>query len=337
MNVTAPKRAQLAGEERRRAMGKDPAGQRLALTAMLGFEAGVQCLSRPAAMRAGEGLGRLAYRAAGRQRRFAERNLRLAYGDLKTPHERNRLTRDVFQHLGKCLVDFLRGPALGPAQMDALVSCCGGEHLRAALDKGKGVILLTAHLGNWELLGRWVSAQGIPLTVVAREPEDPLLGGYLRRMRENAGFAVLSKGESARELLSVLRRGEAIILLPDQNSGDLFVPFFGVPAGTVAGPASLALHTGAALLPAYCLREADDRYRILFLPPIPVRATGDREADVSGVMAEVNRVLEEVIRRYPDQWLWVHNRWKSAFEEKNRPRWPAGFDFAAARARWQGE
>jgi KDO2-lipid IV(A) lauroyltransferase len=173
--------------------------------------------------------------------------------------------------------------------------------------------------------------------VVAREPEDPLFGAYVRRMRESAGFAVLGKGSSARELLAVLRRGEMISLLPDQNSGDLFVPFFGVPVGTVAGPASLALHTGATLLPCYCVRRPDDTYEVLFFSPIPSVPMGDRQADLVRITGEVNRVLEQAVRRYPDQWLWLHNRWRSAFEEKNRARWPEGFDYEAARALWLGE
>jgi KDO2-lipid IV(A) lauroyltransferase len=287
-------------------------------------------------MRLGARLGRLAYRVAKRQRLRAHRNLCLAYGDELSASERDALVRRVFEHFGKILVDFLRVPAMSESDFEVLVDAQGWEQVQAALSEGRGLIVLTAHLGNWELLGRWFAARGAPLTGVAREPEGQALGDYVRRMRESAGSTLLSKGSSARDLLSVLRRGAAISLLPDQNSGDVFVPFFGVPAGTVAGPASFALHTGAPLIPAYCVREPDDRYRILFLPPIPAQKTGDREADVARVMAEANRVLEGVIRRYPDQWLWLHNRWKAAFEEKNRPRWPAGYDYAALEARWRG-
>lgn len=283
------------------------------------------------------GLGRFIYRFAARPRGFARRNLRLAYGGAMTEREREALVRNVFVHFAKTMLDFVRGPALSREGLDRIiVSVEGWESGRAALDSGRGLIFLTAHLGNWELLGRWLAAQGIPLTVVAREPGDPAFGGYVRSLRENAGFAVLSKGASARELLGALRRGEAIVLLPDQNSGDLFVPFFGVPAGTVAGPASLALHTGAPLLPSYCVRQPDDTYKIIFLPPIPAEPTGDRAADVTRVMGEANRVLESVVRQFPEQWLWLHDRWRSAFEEKNRSRWPEGLDCEAALARWRG-
>jgi KDO2-lipid IV(A) lauroyltransferase len=331
-----PKRASRAGKRRSGGAEGRRVWQRLVAGVLSGTGSLVGRLDRPAAMRLGAGLGRLAYRVARRQRRYADRNLRLAYGDALSAPDRDALVRAVFEHFGRTIVDFLRGPSLTPGALDRLVACDGWERVEAARAAGRGLILLTAHLGNWELLGRWLAARGLKLTVVAREPADPVLGGYLRAMREGAGFAVLDKGTSARELLGVLRRGEVVSLLPDQNSGDVFVPFFGVPAGTVAGPASLALHTGAALLPTYCVRQPDHTYRVEVLPPIPVEATGDRAADVARVTAEANRVLEAVVRRYPDQWLWLHNRWKSAFEERNRARWPAEHDYEAARRRWDG-
>lgn len=288
-------------------------------------------------MRWGVRLGRLAYHVARRQRRYARRNLRLAYGDALTLREQNDLTRRVFENFGKTLIDFLCTPAVSREAVDDLVAGVEGwEWVEAAQREGRGIIILTAHLGNWEFLGRWLVTQGLSLTAVAREPEDAAFASYIRQLREKGGgYAVLNKGASARGLLAKLKQGEGVVILPDQNSGDVFVPFFGVPAGTVAGPASLALHTGALLLPFYCLREPDDRYRMLFLPPIPVEPTGDREADVVRIMTEANRVLETVIRQYPDQWLWLHNRWKSAFEDKNRSRWPPGFDWEEATARWR--
>lgn len=292
-------------------------------------------------MRFGERIGALAYRVAAKQRRFADRNLRIA----RFPHpdttaqERDRFIRSVFTHFGRMLVDFLRGPLFTPAEMDRLIACEGREHLRAAQEAGRGVIILTAHIGNWELLPRWLAANGNKLTVVARDPHDPALADYIRALRENAGFAVESKGGAARELLTVLKRRETIFLMPDQNSGDLFAPFFGVPAGTVAGPAALALHTGAVILPTYCLLEADYCYRIRILPPLDTRPTGNKAEDTARIMTEANLILESVIHEHPAQWLWLHNRWKSAFEAKNQERAWGDFpdaDFAEAQARWQG-
>jgi KDO2-lipid IV(A) lauroyltransferase len=296
--------------------------QRLVLRFCSFLSVRVQKMPRERSMRLGVSLGHLAYHLAARPRRYADGNLRLIGfpSSEATPAERDAFIRRVFVHFAKTAIDFLCGPALTPADMQRLVRAEGFEHVEAALARGKGVIIITAHFGNWEMLGRWLAQHGVPMTVVARDPENPEFAAWVRQMRESAGFTVASKGGSVRELLGRLKKNLAVGLLPDQNSGDLFVPFLGVPAGTVAGPATLALHTGAALLPSYCARMPDDTYRLMILPPIPTHATGDKDADVARIMGEVNRVLEGVVREYPDQWLWLHNRWKSAFEEKNRER-----------------
>ncbi len=314
------------------------AWQRLVLLAMTSAASTLQALPRSAALRFGTGLGRLGHRIAGSKRRRAIANLHLAYGDAGfSPTERNQITRGVFEHFGRSLVAFLCAPKLTPATLSDLVTCDGWEHVAGAQAKGKGVVFVSAHLGNWEVLGRWLAlVQKVPMTVVAKDPKQPAFAAYLRRIREGAGFAVLSKGESARDLLRVLRKGEAIFLMPDQNSGDVFVPFFGVPCGTVAGPASLALHTGAALIPIYCVEEGNG-YRVLCLPEIKVENPSGGEVEVARLMGEVNTVLERMVRHYPTQWLWLHNRWKSAFDEKNHARaWQSEVEFGTARERWVG-
>jgi Kdo2-lipid IVA lauroyltransferase/acyltransferase len=302
-----------------------------------------QRMKRPAAMLFAERLGNFLYSlsriAFKRPHRYARRNLRLTQfpkPDL-TAKEQDAFIRRVFVHFAKCLVDFLRGPTLTMEELDRIVQAEGFEYAQAAMQAGKGTIIVTAHFGNWEMLGRWLSAKGFPLTVVAREPEDAAFAQYIQKMRENAGFSVLYRGSSVRELLSLLKSNKTIGLLPDQNSGDLFIPFFGIPAGTVAGPASLALRTGATLLPTYCIRLPDDTYTLRFLPPIDATPTGDKNADARRIMAEINRVLEGVIREYPDQWLWLHNRWKSAFDEWNRETaFPNGLP-ADVLQRWYGD
>jgi KDO2-lipid IV(A) lauroyltransferase len=289
----------------------------------IGFMGGrLQRMSRARAMRRGVDLGSLAFRVAKKQRWYAERNLRLAQfphpGTM--PAEREALIKRVFIQFSKSVIDFIWMQTRSVTEIEALVDATGLEHVHAALAQGKGAVLITAHMGNWELLGRYLAQHGVPLTVVGRDPENPEFRAMVRRLRENGDVGVVSKGGSVRELLGLLKKNKSIGLLPDQNSGDIFVPFFGVPAGTVAGPATLSLHTGAALIPVYCVRQPDDRYRLQMLPPIDTHSTGDREADQRRIMGDVNQALESVIRQYPDQWLWLHNRWKSAFEEKNRER-----------------
>lgn len=311
--------------------------QRLVLTALKFATGAVRRMPLSAARRFGAGLGRIGYHIDARRRFIAERNLRLAYGDELTATARARLIEGSFRHWGIGVIEFLRISALDAAQMEALVAAVEGwEYVEAVRSRG-AFLIVSGHIGNFEFLGRWMAARGVPSTVIAKDPIDPELSAYLRKMREFGGNVALSKGAaSVRELLTQLKRGRTVTLGVDQNSGDLFVPFFGVPAGTVAGPAMLALRTGVPLLPAFCVSESDGRYRMIFLPPIIAESTGDREADTARTMARVNDALESIVRRYPEQWLWLHNRWKAAFEEKNRSRWPTGYDFDAARRRWEG-
>jgi Kdo2-lipid IVA lauroyltransferase/acyltransferase len=322
--------------------------QRLVVTAMVHTAKCLQGISPATSCRFGNALGNLAYYVAKRQRRRALANLHLAYGEELTSAQRAVLTRRIFQHFGRAIVDFLRAPARNIIDLSQAVSSEGWEHIATALNRGKGVVLVTGHLGNWELLGRWLATvQKVPLTVVAREPDSPALAAYLRSMRENAGFTVLSKGESARGLLRALRRGEAILILNDQNSGDLFTPFFGIPAGTAAGPASLAQHSGASLIPLYCMERPDHSFLVKCLPPIDVApmatetaASGEtrceKQAEVVRITTRLNEILEGMVRQHPEQWLWLHNRWKSAFDETQRHhRWSDETAFYSARERWK--
>lgn len=298
----------------------------------------IEAMPRRKALLWGSRLGLLAYRAAKTPRRNAERNLRLAYGEALSPAERDALVRRTFAHWGKMTLDFLKSASYTPEEMEALIAERIGwdEYGMPALQAGKGLILVTAHLGNFEIFARYVAARKIPLTVVARDPDDPVFGAYVQRLRTSAGYQVVHKGVSARPLLAALREGEVIGILPDQNSGDLFVPFFDVPAGTPTGPAQLALRTGAPVIPAFCILRPDDTYRILVRPPIPLPAGEDRATQIQQIMQAINQEIEAAVREYPEQWLWLHNRWKSAFEEKNRARWPAGYSFEAIEPRWSG-
>ncbi|GAB4461810.1 MAG: hypothetical protein OHK0029_27670 [Armatimonadaceae bacterium] len=302
----------------------------------------LQKIPRRSALRFGEFLGTLGYRIARSKRRRAVLNLHLAFGDTMTLAEREQTTRQVFQHFGRSVTDFLRAPMLSPADLEALVAVEGWEHVEAARADGEPILLVTAHIGNWEILGRWLAqVQRLPLTVVAQDPKSPALAAQVKQMREQNGFSVLSKGGSARTLLQTLRRREVILLLNDQNSGDLFAPFFGIPAGTVAGPAALAYHAKASLIPLYCLQRRDSSFLVRCSPPIPLQPSISKEDEVYRITAELNRTLEAVIREFPDQWLWLHNRWKSAFDPANRERaWgmcATEVSFETAYARWSGK
>ena len=333
-----------SAEERKPARDWKWLWQRFILWLAMRIATRLQKMPRPAMMRFGERLGGFVYFMTRyffrRPQNYARRNLRIT----QFPHpemtrqETDAFIRKVLVHFSKFAVELICGPALTQETMLDLVQSEGLEHLITAREQGKGIVMVSAHFGNWEMMGRYAASQGFPMTVVARETENPDFAEYIRSLREFGGYHVMYRGSNTvRELLRILKRKGYVGLLPDQNSGDMFAPFFGVPAGTVAGPASFSLHTGATLIPVFCVRLPDDTYRVIILPPIDTHSTGDKNADTQRVMEEVNRVLESVIRQYPEQWLWIHNRWKSAFEEGNRKRaFPNGLP-EDLRQRWEGK
>ncbi len=304
-------------------VGSEPDGknQVRALKKLSGFAGRVALLTLhqlakriplPLLYRLGAGLGKLAYRLSRRYRTVAERNLRMAYGDSLTEVERQQIIQQVFVHFAKSLMEFLVGDGLSPEDLRRMVKVVGEEHLQWCVEQGRGTLVITAHYGNWEIAARFMTqCKGYKLNVVARDADDALTTVLVNRIREQGGYRVVPRGQAVRAILQALRRNEAVALLPDQNAGDVFVPFFGKLAGTVAGPAVLALRTGAPILPAFCTRQPDDTYLLELLPPFTVHPTDDRERDIVDTMARITSIIEQQVRKYPAQWLWLHNRWKT--------------------------
>jgi len=259
----------------------------------------------------GTAMGTLAYHLSARYRKVADKNLKIAYGDSLTEHQRQGLIKRVFQHFTRALlVEFLKGSDMTLAQLSQRVKLDSLEPLETALARGKGVIIIAAHLGNWEWSAKYLAMLGHPIMVIARQSEDENFNALTDRIRGSDGNTVHPRGDSPRALLKTLRQNGRIAIVPDQKSEDVFVPFFGRLAGTVAGPAVLALKTGATLLPLFCPRQPDGTYKIVFYPPIIAQPTGDRDADVLRIMTQITAVVEDIIRQYPDQWLWLHDRWR---------------------------
>ena len=221
-------------------------------------------------------------------------------------------------------VQFMRTSARTRESIQAATEVVGLEHVEAAEAQGKGILFVTGHFGNWEWVGQWFVSTGRKLTVVQRDANQSGMNDRLLKLREAAGLEVMSRGTAARGILVRLKRKEAVALLIDQNAGDVFVsvallidqnagdvfvPFFGKPCGTVTGPAVIGTRTGAAIVPGYAIRLSPGRYRVEFFPQI--EATPGEDSDTS-IMAAINLNLEAMIRRYPEQWLWMHDRWKSA-------------------------
>ncbi len=259
----------------------------------------------------GDGLGDLAWRATPRYRNIADKNLLIAFGDALSEAERRTLIRRTFRSFGRATTEFFRAPTLTRAALwERVKSDVDMEPARALLARGRGLLVVTAHFGHWELLARRSIVKEVSLLVVARESEDKKLNQLVDGLRGEGGYRVHPRGTSPRALLKQLRANGVVAILPDQKSEDIFVPFFGRLAGTTAGPAVLALKTGAPILPMFCPRQPDGTYRVEFGAEIDTTPTGDADADTHRIMTDVNRAIEDVIRRYPEQWLWLHDRWR---------------------------
>lgn len=259
----------------------------------------------------GEGMGSLGFSLSKRYRDMADKNLRFAFGDTLTEKDRLRITRGVFRNFARAaLVEFLKAPGLSAEQLRKKVVCDGWEKVDAVLARGKGMILVTGHFGNFELLARRAALDGYSFIVVARQSHDPGFNAITDYLRENGGYSVHPRGASPKPLLQQLRKGGIIAILPDQKSEDVFVPFFGKLAGTVAGPAVLAMKTGAPVLPMFCPYQGGGVYKVEIGDEIDTHTTGDLDEDSRRIMADITRAIEDEVRKYPEQWLWLHDRWR---------------------------
>ena len=266
-----------------------------------------------AASRIGAGTGTLVRLLSPRHRRIVMTNLRIAFGQEKTEAELARIAAACYQHLGRCLVEFVRLPGMSSEEVRRVTEMRGSEHLDRALAEGKGGIVLTGHVGNWEMVGARLAADGYPLNVIARAQRDSTLTEYIRRTRETAGMRVFHRGSAVKRCLGALRKNELVGVLLDQNAGSegVFVDFFGSPASTAPGAAAFALRTGAAVLPTFGWRNPDGTHSVVVSEPVPLVRTGDHREDMRVNTARYTKIIENAIRAHPEQWLWLHKRWKS--------------------------
>ena len=273
---------------------------------------GLGVLPRKAAVSAGRGAGRLAYALGGKLRRTGERNLELAFPE-KSAEERARILQGSFLSLGRLLGEFSQFPRHTPESLSQIVHYRDIEQLRAAQGTRRGIIFLTLHLGSWELLSFAHSALHNPLSFMMRRIDNPLVEEMVERMRTRFGNRALDKTTAVRRALRVLREGGTLGILADLNvhpKEGVFVPFFGIPACTTVGAAVLALRTNAIVVPTCApWDETEGRYTFRGLPPMEVVRTGDEAEDIRLNTARFTGALEQFIREYPDQWLWVHRRW----------------------------
>jgi KDO2-lipid IV(A) lauroyltransferase len=271
-------------------------------------------LPRPLARRVASFTAYLLYWLVPRWRRVAYRNLNLAMPELGRA-ERRRIVRGVYQSLGRMLAEFARFPCYTPQNIRQVAIYDGFENYAAAVRRGRGVLFLTGHLGAWELGAFAHSVYGYPISVLIRALDNPYLNALVNRYRTLAGNRIIEKRDFLRGILQALKNNETVGILMDQNSSlqeGAFVQFFGWPACSSAGMAKIALRTDAVVVPAFTIWDAErQRYRIRFDPPLELSRSGDAQADIVANTQLFTTVLETYIRRYPDQWLWIHRRWKT--------------------------
>ncbi len=279
--------------------------------------AAVKLLSLPPrsiARSMGAFVGRLALLLTPRLAGVGDLNLRLAFPE-KSAAERQQILRKLYRNLGWLLAEFCQMPRYTPETTRSFIRYEGLEHYLAARDEGKGVLILTGHLGAWELSSFYHSLMGYPMSIVIRRLDNPLVDSLVNHIRCLHGNQVLHKDDFARGLLASMRRGETVGILMDTNMTPpqgSFVDFFGHPACTGSGLARIAMKTGARVLPGFLLwQEATQQYVLRFGAPLCLPTSGDVEADVLANTALFTKVIEDYIRQYPDQWLWVHRRWKT--------------------------
>jgi KDO2-lipid IV(A) lauroyltransferase len=271
-------------------------------------------LPRPVARGIGCGIAIVFYWVHPRLRRVGMRNLELAFPE-KPPAERERILKGVYRSLGRLLAEIPKFPDYKLATVDRIAVYDGLEHYIAARDRGQGVLFMTAHLGGWEIGSFVHSMHGHQLNIIVRDLDNPLLDRWIRRLRTLHGNKTHDKDEYARGLLAAMKRGETVGALMDTNMTPpqgVFVNYFGLPACTAGGIARVAMRTGASVLPAFTIwDESLGKYRIQFEPAIPTVCTGDDDADAITNTQNYTAAIEKAVRAHPDQWLWVHRRWKT--------------------------
>jgi KDO2-lipid IV(A) lauroyltransferase len=288
--------------------------ERLEYALIWPFIKGIGLLPRPVARAIGITLGLTVYALHGRLRRVGLRNLALAFPEMPET-ERRRLLRGEFISLGRQLAEVCLFPRYTRENVSRTIVYDGFENFERAYARGKGVLFLTGHIGAWELSAFAHSLNRHPLSIVMRSLDNPYIDRLLQGYRTMHGNRTVDKDDFVRGLLGAMRAGETVGILMDTNMTPpqgVFVDFFGIPACTASGLARIALRTDAAVVPGFTVWDTKQRKYILrFEPAIELIRTADNESDIIANTAKFTKAIEEIIRRYPDQWLWVHRRWKT--------------------------
>ncbi len=309
----APPRA--AAGRRRRSAARD----RLELAIFRLAAGALAFLPRRSSEALGRRLARVYLALSGSRRRILFENLAIAFPE-KTPAEIARIGRASAEWIGEAFVDFLEVSSLSEEDVASRVRIAGEENLRQARERGRGVFLLSAHIGGWELGAIRAGLLGEPIAPIVRPLDNPLLENELARRRMRFGNRLIAKQDAAKDVLRALSRGETVAILVDQNvlaREAVFVPFFGRPAATTPALAVFQLKTDAAVVPVFTWPEGGGHYRLEFEAPIlgeEFRGL-EREEAVLAATARYMAATEAAVRKAPEVWLWMHNRWRTRPEE----------------------
>jgi len=271
-------------------------------------------LPRSLARAVAAAMARILYDLSPRLRKTAEANLRIAFPEW-SESQRNAVIHAMVRNLGWMAAEFARFPKYSKANIEQLVVLDGNENFLEGQRRAKGVLFLTGHIGAWELSSFAHAVYGYPLHYMARPLDNKRIDDLVNGYRCLSGNRPIFKNESARVMLKVLKDAGTVGILADQNTMPeeaVFVDFFGAQASTSTGIARVALHTDAAVVPGYAVWDASiQKYRLRFEPPVELIRTGDTERDVLENTQKFTKVIEDIIRKYPEQWVWVHGRWNT--------------------------
>lgn len=259
-------------------------------------------------------LGRIAYMFAGKTRKLVVAHLKYAYGNEKSDQELRSLGWKVFELLGKNTGEMLRATRVKDlAGLEEFLTTSGLENYEKAIKKGKGVIFLTCHLGAFDLQVSNMALRGLNPNIIGTPLKDERLNELLWDYRNKYGAIAIERGKETFRLIKVLKSGGSVALLIDQDTKvkSRFVNFFGKPAATPVGATVLAMKTGAAVVPTYIYLGSDWKQQMYILPEVPMRRSGDEEADMVYNTQVLTNFIEDTVRKHPEQWVWMHERWKT--------------------------
>jgi KDO2-lipid IV(A) lauroyltransferase len=278
---------------------------------------GVNCLPVESLASCGQKLGLLAFHLLRGWRRVAFANLNLALGMEKSKDEIHWVCRELFKNIGRDMLEVYRCPNFKDSYFKALVKFEGTEHLDHALNQGKGVIALSAHLGNFPLMGARLAREGYPSSFVTRDPENPKIAKVITSLRDAAGLETIPdepRMACVSRCFKALRENRILLLQIDQNAPvtETWVDFFGYLVPTFKGPVLFSMRTGAPILPMFMRRNSNNLHQVTIHPPFTLNITGNADQDITSNTARLTKLIEAAIREYPEQWLWIYRRFKRA-------------------------